>query len=334
MGHGGRSFLMTSPGAQVVSEDTANAERTLCYPSPSRTDLEADVLCRNSPSFVGLGILPCGMEISSSQLRVAVCPPPESIQIPSHEWSDSIISNQDFSASTYPTIMPTTPFQTYEDCSTASHSLFGYPGISGPSLEYPPGVNWDIAASHSPFFPDIHNGHQAQIDCLSGIMTHMAGEVLSNGPFELDPSSMDHDGAFSDDLSYGDLSSSNRQTSSPPEVGLQCTVCGYRFTRRSNCRQHMKNHDPNRKRDHSCDDCGRSFGRKTDLKRHMNSIHDGTKRFGCDQCGRYFSRQDTLNRSVLIVSRLIGFLNVCLNSHGIGIDKTVVGDDAVGSIGP
>jgi hypothetical protein len=192
--------------------------------------------------------------------------------------------------------MPTTPFQTYEDCSTASHSLFGYPGISGPSLEYPPGVNWDIATSNSPFFQDIHNGHQAQIDCLSGIMTHMAGEVLSNGSFEVDPSSMDHDGAFSDDLSYGDLSSSNRQTSSPPEVGLQCTVCGYRFTRRSNCRQHMKNHDPNRKRDHSCDDCGRSFGRKTDLKRHMNSIHDGTKRFGCDQCGRYFSRQDTLNR--------------------------------------
>lgn len=288
--------------SQVVSGDTTSAEGVSCYPSPSQTELEADVLCRNSPSSVGLGILQCGMEMPPGQLR-------ESMQISSHEWPDPILLSQNFSASTYPAIAPTTPYQPYEDCSTVNHSLFGYPDISHPMvppLEYPHlGVKedsfpffggscsgsqatgsdgtWDIIPT---FLPDIHNEHQTQMDCFPGIMTktvslnqNMAGGVLGNGPFGLDLNShcsMDHDGAFSDDLSYGDLSlestsPGNRRTSSPPE-GLQCTVCGYRFTRRSNCRQHMKNHDPNRKRDHSCDDCGRSFGRKTDLKRHVDSV--------------------------------------------------------------
>ncbi|KAF5856826.1 hypothetical protein ETB97_006684 [Aspergillus alliaceus] len=35
--------------------------------------------------------------------------------------------------------------------------------------------------------------------------------------------------------------------------GLQCTICGSRFTRRSNCREHMKRHDPNLRKSYHCE---------------------------------------------------------------------------------
>ncbi|KAL3458107.1 hypothetical protein BJX64DRAFT_302235 [Aspergillus heterothallicus] len=82
----------------------------------------------------------------------------------------------------------------------------------------------------------------------------------------------------------------------PPASGLTCTVCGAEFTRRSNCREHMKRHDPSGRKLYPCEDCTKTFGRKTDLKRHVDSVHRGIRRFGCDQCGYRFSRQDTLAR--------------------------------------
>ncbi|KAJ0418486.1 hypothetical protein BJY00DRAFT_177295 [Aspergillus carlsbadensis] len=84
----------------------------------------------------------------------------------------------------------------------------------------------------------------------------------------------------------------------PSASGLTCTVCGAEFTRRSNCREHMKKHDPSSRKLYPCDDCGKTLGRKTDLKRHIDSVHRGIRRFGCDQCGYRFSRQDTLARHV------------------------------------
>ncbi|KAI9373381.1 hypothetical protein BJX61DRAFT_533226 [Aspergillus egyptiacus] len=78
--------------------------------------------------------------------------------------------------------------------------------------------------------------------------------------------------------------------------GLECTICGAQFTRRSNCREHMKRHDPNGRKAYTCEDCGKSLGRKTDLKRHIDSVHRAARRFACEQCGYCFSRQDTLIR--------------------------------------
>ncbi|PTU23198.1 hypothetical protein P175DRAFT_0431308 [Aspergillus ochraceoroseus IBT 24754] len=78
--------------------------------------------------------------------------------------------------------------------------------------------------------------------------------------------------------------------------GLLCTICGVRFTRRSNCREHMKRHDPNSRKTFPCEICEKPFGRKTDLKRHVGSVHYGLRKFGCEQCGFRFSRQDTLAR--------------------------------------
>ncbi|KAK2865313.1 hypothetical protein FQN49_003697 [Arthroderma sp. PD_2] len=78
----------------------------------------------------------------------------------------------------------------------------------------------------------------------------------------------------------------------------ECEQCGRQFTRNSNCRSHMKIHDPNRRYPHKCTigQCTNKFSRKTDLIRHVDSVHKKLKRFGCDQCGHRFARQDTLRR--------------------------------------
>ncbi|PKY09322.1 hypothetical protein P168DRAFT_324306 [Aspergillus campestris IBT 28561] len=82
----------------------------------------------------------------------------------------------------------------------------------------------------------------------------------------------------------------------PKPDGCTCTVCGYHFTRRSNCMEHMKKHDPSRKRTFICNLCGNTLGRKADLNRHIDSIHLGLRKFGCEKCGQRFTRQDILNR--------------------------------------
>ncbi|KAL4973276.1 hypothetical protein BDW66DRAFT_162204 [Aspergillus desertorum] len=82
----------------------------------------------------------------------------------------------------------------------------------------------------------------------------------------------------------------------PPASGRECTICGARFTRRSNCREHMKRHNPNNRKSYVCEICGKALGRKTDLKRHVDSVHRGIRKYGCSECGNRFTRQDTLAR--------------------------------------
>lgn len=63
-----------------------------------------------------------------------------------------------------------------------------------------------------------------------------------------------------------------------PNGKYECDQCRKQFTRSSNCRSHMKIHDPNRKYPHRCtvSQCTKKFSRKTDLVRHVDSVsvHD------------------------------------------------------------
>lgn len=54
--------------------------------------------------------------------------------------------------------------------------------------------------------------------------------------------------------------------------GFSCPVCGFTFTRKSNCKEHEKRHDPNFKRYFKCSECSKSFARNADLKRHVDNV--------------------------------------------------------------
>lgn len=56
------------------------------------------------------------------------------------------------------------------------------------------------------------------------------------------------------------------------EKGCKCPVCGFYFTRRSNCVAHQKKHDPTFHRAIPCEECSKSFGRNADLRRHVDTV--------------------------------------------------------------
>jgi hypothetical protein len=57
------------------------------------------------------------------------------------------------------------------------------------------------------------------------------------------------------------------------EKGCNCPVCGFYFTRRSNCVAHQKKkHDPTFHRAIPCEECSKSFGRNADLRRHIDTV--------------------------------------------------------------
>lgn len=71
---------------------------------------------------------------------------------------------------------------------------------------------------------------------------------------------------------HKDRRSSRMQPESDNDKPYSCVICGNRFTRRSNCMEHQRRHDPKARECHPCDECGKTFGRKADLKRHKNNV--------------------------------------------------------------
>lgn len=95
------------------------------------------------------------------------------------------------------------------------------------------------------------------------------------------------------------------------EEGRKCPECGFVFTRRSNCTEHVKRHNPIFKKVINCDECTKTFGRNADLRRHIDNasqmkglgqwylltwiqIHRRVRKHACEWCDVKVCRRDIL----------------------------------------
>ncbi|KAL4886664.1 hypothetical protein BJY04DRAFT_76210 [Aspergillus karnatakaensis] len=149
---------------------------------------------------------------------------------------------------------------------------------------------------HIPKLEGLEEDDTGDAESIEYDIEYNSSVEASDFPAELNPT---WDGGLNSQSGY-------EQLKVPPASGLQCTICGLHFTRRSNCREHMKRHDPDGRKSFPCEECGKILGRKTDLKRHVDSVHRGIRKFGCDECGARFSRHDTLARHLADGCRRFG----------------------------
>ncbi|KAJ5488503.1 hypothetical protein N7539_003393, partial [Penicillium diatomitis] len=106
---------------------------------------------------------------------------------------------------------------------------------------------------------------------------------------------------------YSSAKTSKRGRKPSVEKGCKCPVCGYYFTRRSNCVAHQKKHDPTYHRAIPCEECPKSFGRNADLRRHVDTVHRGIRKHVCKWCSRRYTRWENMTKSVQSFSRRITF---------------------------
>ncbi|KAJ5102381.1 hypothetical protein NUU61_004603 [Penicillium alfredii] len=105
-----------------------------------------------------------------------------------------------------------------------------------------------------------------------------------------------HRHKFTTNESSKDPSNMTKKPQIASASGLECPFCGLTFTRRSNCKEHQKKHDPDFKKSFPCEECPRVFARGTDLRRHTETVHLGIRKHACYWCDRRFTRQDSLTK--------------------------------------
>ncbi|KAL2822970.1 hypothetical protein BJX63DRAFT_2888 [Aspergillus granulosus] len=281
-------------------------------------------ISRSTPMFpfqsldLGLGISCCDMEPISDHMRHY-----QPLDHDSVDWLGQMMPTMLPSGCSLNTshLSPTTLYEPYagSDASASPLSYCGPQTMSaspsrGPELDY--GRGPDMTNMHAYNFwpstpcserdiqvkqdPDMEYRDESYLDCAKPSVPMPADEVqLRTNDLAASPDEMSVDTQNPAELVV-DRDTTAEPSAAPPKIppanGLTCTVCGAEFTRRSNCREHMKKHDPSGRKVYPCEDCGKTFGRKTDLKRHIDSVHRGIRRFECDQCGYRFTRQDTLVR--------------------------------------
>ncbi|PYI11812.1 C2H2 finger domain protein Ezf [Aspergillus sclerotiicarbonarius CBS 121057] len=310
----------SSPVAHSSRDDQTTFKTTPAYSSP----LHAVPLDRyDFQSFSGLGISNCETGSPSDQIRLYPCP--EQYALSASNWSDPMTRSPNF--------LETPPDVSHFPSST-HYEPFGSRADASVSPSYSPVVDFCAMQDElSRFWPNtppsetmaVSEGwtnikEQPEEIWDASLLDGTSNTAMSTMPqlprlqintaflhpqrpddthTELDANQK----VPAEDISkwIEDVSGSphGEQLRIPSASGLECTTCGLRFTRRSNCREHMKSHDPSYVRQHPCETCGREFRRRTDLKRHVDSIHRGIRKYGCDKCGRRYSRQDTLSRHLL-----------------------------------
>ncbi|KAJ5894839.1 hypothetical protein N7495_006530 [Penicillium taxi] len=179
------------------------------------------------------------------------------------------------------------------------------PEIAPPSTDCLTGRYWNQAyapAAMNTLDLPIENGLNIDTGCF---MTTPPEETVCKRPYVIvsNPAPLPSDYPNVHISGETTESPTSPQTRKPSTLSSErtskvyfCSICGNTFTRRSNCTEHERNHDPKRKKSFPCGECHKTFGRNADLKRHTDTIHRGIRKYHCRSCERRFTRLDALNK--------------------------------------
>ena len=73
-----------------------------------------------------------------------------------------------------------------------------------------------------------------------------------------------------------------------------CNLCGMELSCAVTLQRHMRTHDPNGTKCHTCEECGKAYSDKRNLQDHISIVHQQMKKFPCTICGKQFGRKTNL----------------------------------------
>ncbi|OAT10715.1 hypothetical protein BDBG_06525 [Blastomyces gilchristii SLH14081] len=317
-------FCSTTGQAMVVNASSP-------YPTPPQSRAHTEILPAHSPVATGLGIFgtthvsmcsPSQSLLQSSQAWQRGCGPNNAFSpmgvmsgLTSFEESHLVLQGAPqhsgvsmvYSSPTHREMASNSMIQRY---ATSYNNDFHYQLVPTTTQERHSAINQqrqrqvdcsmpqDLDQNNSVLLFDLDNNVENQSVENNNTERPAINNRIPRAPLR---SSRSHAAASQDDqvkVQSGGIRKQSRRKTNGPEGKFMCEKCGRHFTRNSNCKSHMKTHDPNRKLPFKCTDpeCTKKFGRKTDLTRHVDSVHKKLRQYGCDQCGHRFARQDTLRR--------------------------------------
>ncbi|CAI7656061.1 unnamed protein product [Penicillium glandicola] len=304
---------LVHPSITSPRREDRRSRETSTYSSPVSTSSQGGV------SPIGLGISYCEIENAFGQLRVFPSSTLPSQLVPGAPPPTFALSYDDYSRPCYPPVYnglasaSETSLGFYSPTTMSASPSYNSTMEVVPSQNVFPGQMTDLWM-HTPC-----SGPTTPSDVTPLTVTNAAGQwgqsvfsdtcIPSTVPL-LPVNNVSYLGAMGEEIGYdrssgqsmntgqvvpqlqasiegidGDTNTSKRGRCASNDrlvsaSGLECPICGAKFTRRSNCKEHQKMHNPEWKNNHPCEDCHKSFGRSSDLKRHMNTVNtDEISRF-------------------------------------------------------
>ncbi|KMU87169.1 hypothetical protein CIHG_05110 [Coccidioides immitis H538.4] len=288
------------------------------YPTPPQTDIHSQTLSAHTSAMGGLDLLGC---LPSQQLPI--CAPGHSLLPSAISWSTDPSAAHCYSNpspnlgeyqglgiyESFNTIATTnSPFIAPNTHATIPNAFLSPPSL--PSKTNPRYINVQRTSIQEDPLPYQYETYSDPAECNEDPTTTLLEldnnikRPVPDNRITGEPRRLQNEATNTAQASCPTAVSTSRKRKQARKARtakkgkFECPKCGMQFTRNSNCKSHMKIHDPDRKYPHKCTfgQCTKQFSRKTDLTRHVDSVHEKLRRFGCSECGHRFARQDTLRR--------------------------------------